>query len=247
MAKFRAPSSSVDSTAFRPGPSHVQSSKPAINAKTSHASRKLQNLREGSFRPRDYHAKSQCAAKAAFKRVQKREVIKNDWVHVYVGNIGPDVDENAIRVHFSGCGRVDSVTIRCCGGLAMTVKPPPPSYYKGRKVSQYAVLVFIDKKAVRKALRLNGSRLGDREITVSRSVSDLPEVLEKVQKRLADYRERQGFADSRRAKQSAVRSMKLEPTVLLDTDDAGVDRKAAKKGRRLNQVLGFTFPIGIVG
>lgn len=40
---------------------------------------------------------------------------------------------------------------------------------------------------------------------VSRSPADLPEVIEKVQQRLREYRARQAFVDPGRARKSAMR------------------------------------------
>ena len=42
---------------------------------------------------------------------------------------------------------------------------------------------------------------------VSRSPADLPEVIEKVQQRLQEYRARQTFPDPKRARQSVMRYM----------------------------------------
>ncbi|KAG1755763.1 hypothetical protein EDB19DRAFT_1662863 [Suillus lakei] len=173
------------------------------------------------------------AIKKHHKQQRRREP-----VHVFVGNLGKTVDEDTIEEYFSHCGKILSVEIRCSGGLAMTTGRPDPAYIAQYAVRQYAMITLVDASAANKALDLNGSHLqiGDEstELVVTRSAADLPEVIEKVQKRLEAYRARNGFADARRARQSALRALNLEPTILLETRE---DKRARGK------ILGFSFPL----
>lgn len=102
----------------------------------------------------------------------------------------------------------------------MTVKPPPASYHQDMKVCQYAIMTFESKLARQRACKLGGT-VGGRELTVGQlsrdsprliyfvqvsiAVSDLPEVREKISKRLEDYRLRMEPLDVHRAQQSALR------------------------------------------
>ncbi|KAG8218715.1 hypothetical protein J3R82DRAFT_4383 [Butyriboletus roseoflavus] len=71
------------------------------------------------------------------------------------------------------------------------------------KVRQYAIVVFESRTARHKACRLGGT-LGGRELAVSIAISDLPEVREKIVKRLDDYRSRMEPPDLHRAQMSAL-------------------------------------------
>lgn len=88
------------------------------------------------------------------------------FVNAFTSKIGPAIDEPALMEHFKRCGNVVSAHIRCSGGIATTVKPQP-DYYRNHKVHQYGVITFSDKRAVRNAILLNGSQIGDCEIAVS--------------------------------------------------------------------------------
>lgn len=169
------------------------------------------------------------------KHVKQRQ---RDSTHVFVGNLAKTVDENTIQEYFSQCGKILSVEIRCSGGLAMTTGRPDPAYIAQYSVRQYAMITFIDVSAVNKALNLNGSRLqiGDEstELVVTRSAADLPEVIEKVQQRLEGYRARNGFTGTRRTRQSAMRALDLQPTIILDT-------RGDKHPR--GKIFGFSFPL----
>lgn len=124
--------------------------------------------------------KAKAAVKVAAKRAQKTKQLVEPSI-AYVGNvgrcasclldlpqrsvvkIGPDVDEKVLVAHFSRYGKILSARIHCCGGVAMTVKPPPASYHENKKVRQYAILVFETKSARHKACKqesvLNGRKL----------------------------------------------------------------------------------------
>lgn len=172
----------------------------------------------------------------AIKKHHKQR--RREPMHIFVGNLGKTVDEGTIEEYFSHCGKILSVEIRCSGGLAMTIGRPDPAYIAQYSVRQYAMITFIDASAGNKALDLNGSRLqiGDQstELVVTRSAGDLPEVFEKVQQRLEQYRARNGFADARRARQSAIRTLKLQPTILLETPGDKHPR---------GKIFGFSFPL----
>ncbi|KIK97987.1 hypothetical protein PAXRUDRAFT_737422 [Paxillus rubicundulus Ve08.2h10] len=169
--------------------------------------------------------KAETAVKDAVKRNQKTMKII-DPSTLFVGNISPSVDESALRAHFSGCGNILSAKIHCCGGVAMTVKPPPASYHKNQRVRQYGIVTFETKIGRRKALKLMGSSLGGRSITVSLSICDLPEVKEKILKRMDEYHKK--F---------------LEPTVLLDPSNID-PQQGAKDGRP--RIFGFSLRLGVV-
>ncbi|KAL4081817.1 hypothetical protein V8B97DRAFT_107310 [Scleroderma yunnanense] len=237
MVKFRAPSPSADSSAFD-SIVHVQPI-PAVR-KVTQKPAKIKKALDASSRARVDTGKARAAASTAYKKAQKQvnHPLPN-WAYVFVGNIGPAIDEVALTEHFKNCGDVVSVHIRCSGGIAMTVKPQP-NYYRNHKVCQYGVITFSDKRAVRNAILLNGSRLGDCEIVVCRSAGELPEVKEKIQKRLDEYRARNTFANTHRAKQSALRSLRLEPTTLIDPTTAHEQDRKFK-------LLGFTMPMGLMG
>ncbi|KAI6119404.1 hypothetical protein EDD16DRAFT_941555, partial [Pisolithus croceorrhizus] len=196
MARFRAPSPSTDSSAFGSTSRIVPNVPPA--KKVTQKPAKIKKALDGAGRPRGNASKARNAASTAYKKARKQVNHQHiNWTYIFVGNIGPDVDESALKEHFKDCGDVISAHIRCSGGIAMTVKPRP-DYYKNYKVRQYGVVTFSDKKAVRSAMLLNGSQLGGCEIVVCRSAGDLPEVREKVQQRLDDYRVRNGFVDPSR-------------------------------------------------
>lgn len=150
------------------------------------------------------------------------------------------VAEDTIQEYFSQCGQVLSVEIRCSGGLAMTVGRPDPAYIANYSVRQYAIVALVDESAATKALELNGSRLGvgdqSLELVVSRTPADLPEVIEKVQQRLREYRARRTFPDPKRARKSAMRAMNLEPTIIVE---ACRDKDPRKK---IN-LFGVSFPM----
>ncbi|KAG2056493.1 hypothetical protein BDR06DRAFT_1019748 [Suillus hirtellus] len=179
--------------------------------------------------------KNQRVSHAIKRHVKQR---RRDPMHVFVGNLPKTVDEDSIEEYFSRCGEILSVEIRCSGGLAMTTGRPDPAYIAQHSVRQYAMITLIDASAANKALNLNGSRLqiGDEstELVVTRSPADLPEVMEKVQQRLEAYRARNGFTDARRARQSAMRALDLEPTILLET-------RGDKHPR--GKIFGFSFPL----
>ncbi|KAG2348829.1 hypothetical protein BDR05DRAFT_1055777 [Suillus weaverae] len=185
--------------------------------------------------PARTHKQNQRITHAIKKHVKQRRC---DPMHVFVGNLAKIVDEDTIEEYFSHCGEILSVEIRCSGGLAMTTGRPDPAYIAQYSVRQYAMITFIDVSAASKALDLNGSRLqiGDEstEIVVTRSAADLPEVMEKVQQRLEAYRTRNGLTDARRARQSAARDLKLQPTILLEN-------RGNKHPR--GKIFGFSFPL----
>lgn len=211
---FSTKSSSADSAAFA-STSHVQPT-PAVECKkVPRKSARARKVLDHPAAGRANIAKARTAANAAYKKARKQgnHQRRSGWTHVFVGNIAAEVDEAALRDHFKGCGTVVSANIRCSGGIAMSVKPDI-NYYRDHKVRQYAIVYFATEQAVSKAMLLSGSRLGDAEITVCRSAGDLPEVQEKIQERIVDYRARNGFADVSRARRSAVRSLKLEPTLM---------------------------------
>ncbi|KAI6047248.1 hypothetical protein EDC04DRAFT_2887057 [Pisolithus marmoratus] len=235
MARFRAPSPSTDSSAFGSMSHAVPNMPPAKKATQKPA--KIKKALDGPGRARVHTAKARNAAGTAYKKAQKHANHQHlNWTYVFVGNVGPEVDESALKEHFKNCGDVISAHIRCSGGIAMTVKPRP-DYYKNYKVRQYGVVTFSDKKAVRNAILLSGSQLGECEIVVCRSAGDLPEVREKVQQRLDDYRARNGFVDPR--SNSARRPLNFEPTILLDHDAAQNEGKKFK-------IFGFSVPFGIM-
>ncbi|KIJ69990.1 hypothetical protein HYDPIDRAFT_35436 [Hydnomerulius pinastri MD-312] len=221
MGKFRAPSTSVGSSVFA-STSKVQAQAPPLMPKakqTQAYSKHSKVLPSGQQRTRlkNVH-KSEAAAKDAFAR--KKKVMQNyEPSPLYVGNLSAEVDETVLKAHFSHCGRILSVDIRCCGGVAVTtVKPTPVDYYKDQIVRQYAIVIFENRLGRHKALKLRGSQLGGRMITVSLSIADLPEVREKIMKRMEEYHNKRIAPDLYRAKKSALKSIKLEPTVLLDPD-----------------------------
>lgn len=185
--------------------------------------------------PARTHKQKQRVVHAIKKHVKQR---RRDSTHVFVGNLAKTVDENTIEEYFSQCGKILSVEIRCSGGLAMTTGRPDPAYIAQYSVRQYAMITFIDVSAVSNALNLNGSRLQigneSTELVVTRSAADLPEVIEKVQQRLEGYRARNGFTDARRTRQSAMRALDLQPTILLDT-------RGDKHPR--GRIFGFSFPL----
>ncbi|KAI6003934.1 hypothetical protein EDD15DRAFT_1256458 [Pisolithus albus] len=235
MARFRAPSPSTDSSAFGSTSHTVPNMPPA--KKVTQKPAKIKKALDGVGRARLDAGKARNAASTAYKKARKQVNHQHiTWTYVFVGNIGPEVDESALKEHFKGCGDIVSANIRCSGGIAMTVKPHP-DYYKNYKVRQYGVVTFSDKKAVRSALLLNGSQLGGCEIAVCRSAGDLPEVREKVQQRLNDYLVRNGLVDPRGS--NAPRPLHFEDTVLLDHD-------AMKNRDKKFKLFGFSFPFGIV-
>ncbi|KAF9226499.1 hypothetical protein BS17DRAFT_775704 [Gyrodon lividus] len=237
MAKFRAPSTSVGSTAFA-STSNVY----AHAKKLLPGSSKLHKLHAGPRRARtDKLDKTETAVKYAAKRNHQTLKLAEPST-LFVGNIGPDVDESALTEHFNGCGNILSAKIHCCGGVAMTVKPPPASYHKNQRVRQYGIVTFETKIGRHKALKLRGSRLAGRVITVSLSICDLPEVKEKILKRMEEYHEKFVTPDVHRAKKSVLKSLKLEPTVLLDPSSTDAQQEATDD---LPQVFGFTFRVGV--
>ncbi|KAN0097381.1 hypothetical protein V8E55_001827 [Tylopilus felleus] len=238
--KFRVPSSSLASTAFEtPQDIPVQPAKPKNVQPTKPKKSKKPHVTSRRTRAHKLD-KAKAAVKVAAKRAQKTKQLVEPSI-AYVGNIGPDVDEKVLVAHFSRYGKILSARIHCCGGVAMTVKPPPASYHENKKVRQYAILVFETKSARHKACKQE-SVLNGRKLVVSVVVSDLPEVQEKVVKRLEDYRSRMEPADVRRAEKSALKSLKLEPTVLLDVRH----EKERKERRKRMQWLGVSLAEGIM-
>ncbi|KAG6337362.1 hypothetical protein ID866_1735 [Astraeus odoratus] len=194
MTTFRAPSTSTDSSAFGSA-QHVQAI-PAAR-KVTQKPAKIKKALDGPARTRINTDKARTAASAALRKAQRQGNHQQlSWSYLLVGNISPIVDESTLREYFKDCGTVVSAHIRCSGGVAMTVRPQP-NYYRNHKVRQYGVVTFSDKRAVRKALLLNGSKLGGRSIVVCRSAGDLPDVKEEIQKRLDEYQARNGFTDAR--------------------------------------------------
>ncbi|KIM68592.1 hypothetical protein SCLCIDRAFT_1208786 [Scleroderma citrinum Foug A] len=240
MAKFRAPSASANSSTFGSA-SNVNLIPAAPQRKVTQKPAKIKKALDPLSRTRVNTDKARATASNAYKKARKQTNHPlPSWAYVFVGNIGPAIDEPALMEHFKRCGNVVSAHIRCSGGIATTVKPQP-DYYRNHKVHQYGVITFSDKRAVRNAILLNGSQIGDCEIAVCRSAGELPEVKEKIQKRLDEYRARHSLADARRAQQSALRSLRLEPTILIDPTHA-----LHKRNRKWN-ILGFSFPAGLMG
>ncbi|KAF8842298.1 hypothetical protein BDN67DRAFT_966065 [Paxillus ammoniavirescens] len=236
MAKFRAPSTSVASSAF------ASTSNVHDQAKPLPGPSKLHKMLAGQRHARtDKLDKAEFAVKDAAKRNHKTMKIV-DPSTLFVGNIGPNVDERALRAHFSGCGNILSAKIHCCGGIAMTIKPPPPSYHKNQRVRQYGIITFETKIGRRKALDLMGSSLDGRSITVSLSICDLPEVKEKILRRMADYHKKFVSPDIHHAKKSVIKSLKLDPTVLLDPSSTNA-QQGAKDGRP--RIFGFSLHLGV--
>lgn len=215
-------------------PAHNQDTKSVPKSKKVTSSRK-NDAKPTRTNPARAHRKNQRVTHAIKKHVKQR---RRNPMHVFVGNLAKTVDEDILEEYFSHCGEILSVEIRCSGGLAMTTGRPDPAYIAQYSVRQYAMITFIDVSAANKALNLNGSRLqiGDEstELVVTRSAADLPEVMEKVQQRLEAYRARNGLADARRARQSAVRALTLQPTILLET-------RGDKHPR--GKIFGFSFPL----
>ncbi|KAG2135894.1 uncharacterized protein EDB93DRAFT_1170155 [Suillus bovinus] len=220
--------------------SSVDSTTQSQEAKSVPKSKKVTSSRKNDAKPTRTNPargqkKNQRVSNAIKRHVKQR---RRDPVHVFVGNLAKTVDEDTIEEYFSHCGEILSVEIRCSGGLAMTTGRPDPAYIAQHSVRQYAVIKFIDDSAAIKALNLNGSRLriGDEstELVVTRSPADLPEVIEKVQQRLEEYRARNGFTDARRTRQSAMRALNLQPTILLET-------RGDKHPR--GKIFGFSFPL----
>lgn len=215
-------------------PTHNLETKSIPKSKKVTSSRK-NDAKPTRTNPARAQKKNQRVSHAIKRHVKQR---RRDPMHVFVGNLPKTVDEDSIEEYFSRCGEVLSVEIRCSGGLAMTTGRPDPAYIAQHSVRQYAMITLIDASAANKALNLNGSRLqiGDEstELVVTRSPADLPEVIEKVQQRLEAYRARNGFTDARRARQSAMRALDLEPTILLET-------RGDKHPR--GKIFGFSFPL----
>ncbi|KAF8138548.1 hypothetical protein EV363DRAFT_1314243 [Boletus edulis] len=223
MPKFRVPSSSASITSAPTRNTHTQTRKPQAASRHVRA-HKLD--------------KAKAAVKDAAKRVHRTKRLVEPCI-VFVGNFGPEVDENALRTHFSRYGKIITARIHCCGGVAMTVKPPPASYHENMRVRQYAMVTFESKSAGHRACNEDNT-LDGHELVVSTAVSDLPEVREKITKRLDDYRARMEPPDVHRAQQSALRSLKIEPTVLLDA------RYEKQRKRKRLQVMGVSLYEGIM-
>ncbi|KAG1753971.1 uncharacterized protein EDB91DRAFT_428035 [Suillus paluster] len=219
---------------------------PAHNpaAKSMPKSKKVTNARRNDAKPTRTNPARACKQNHrvahAIKKHHKQR--RREPMHVFVGNLNKTVDEDTIQEYFNHCGKILSVEIRCSGGLAMTTGRPDPAYIREHSVRQYAMVTFVDASAANKALELNGFRLGEgdqsSELVVTRSAADLPEVIEKVQQRLEEYRARNGFADAKRARQSALRALKLQPTILLDV-------RGDKDPRGKINIFGFSFPMPI--
>ncbi|KAG0709565.1 hypothetical protein DFH29DRAFT_992980 [Suillus ampliporus] len=224
--------SSDDSPAHNPEAKSVTKSKKVTNARRNDAKPTRTN-------PARACKKNHRVAHAIKKNLKQR---RRDPPHVFVGNLDKTVGEDTIQEYFSQCGKILTVEIRCSGGLAMTTGRPDPAYIREHSVRQYAMIAFIDASAANKALELNGSYLGvdgqSSELVVTRSAGDLPEVVEKVQQRLEEYRARNGFADVRRARQSALRALNLQPTILLEAH-------GDKDPRGKINLFGFSFPMPI--
>ncbi|KAF8558911.1 hypothetical protein OG21DRAFT_1503869 [Imleria badia] len=223
---FRAPSDSLASSDFTPTHAQVRSPRQPRPTQWTHAVQATKSKNpQRRARPHKLD-KAKAAVQQAAKRVHKTKQLVEPCV-AYVGNLGPDVDEDALIAHFSSYGNVLDSTIHCCGGVAMTVKPPPASYHQNMRVRQYGIVVFESKSARYMACKQENT-LGGRKLIVSVAVSDLPEVKEKIVKRLDDYRSRLEPPDLRRAQMSALKSLKLDPTVLLDPGN-GKERKLRKR------------------
>ncbi|KAI0786324.1 hypothetical protein C8Q75DRAFT_267643 [Abortiporus biennis] len=98
---------------------------------------------------------------------------------VYVGNVRPDTTEEQLNIIFSQVGQVTRVLLRCAFGRIENPQPDDDSLY-------YATVEYVDHFVAHRALKLNGTRLNNRILTVTQDMSFIPElqhILELYQKR----------------------------------------------------------------
>ncbi|TFY83852.1 hypothetical protein EWM64_g172 [Hericium alpestre] len=162
-------------------------------------------------------ARRQHAIKARLQRLNS-DTPEHPFRHVYVGNLGPNVTEDAIKEHLKPCGPVLSVQICCVGGsVSVNSKSAVPS-------KRYATVIFVDPVAVPRAVDFyNGSRLDGRNLMVAAFLWKLPEMRAILDaQRLNPIRNLQPVGDSM-AKSAALNptSMPFFPGGIRASEDEG--------------------------
>ncbi|EGO01968.1 hypothetical protein SERLA73DRAFT_132684 [Serpula lacrymans var. lacrymans S7.3] len=255
---FRAPSTSLESLLQAsviqdvtdpvkrdPQESTGESSRKAQTSKAQIRARNpdKRRVRSGSNAGKKHHIAMAVKKENASRKVRQRE---RGWCYVYVGNVSPATDEEMLIKLFSTCGHIIKLEIQCSSGLAMTTGKPTPAYYRGHPVRQYATVVFGKPQHAQKALKLHGSRVGGTELVVVRSASDLPEVKEKVERRLRDYRERLGLGHRQGEVRKSAKPLCLQPTEILPVDEPKIVAASPRKLGDRHKIWDFSFPMTVV-
>ncbi|KAI0650071.1 hypothetical protein C8Q79DRAFT_364872 [Trametes meyenii] len=127
----------------------------------------------------------------AMKKAEVKTIVKPSsaqWSFVYVGNLCSSVTEEQLKTLFKACGTIKRLQIRASGGVSVPTAnmeatffglcPPPAGVH-------YATVEYMTPAAARLALGLDGTVLNGRKILVSFSASQLPELSEVLQGRVA--------------------------------------------------------------
>lgn len=139
----------------------------------------------------------------AHRREQiRRQLKKREWSYVFVGNVEPTADECALHNLFIKCGPISRIQIRCSQGRAITIGQAIPAHLRTVRDRQYATIEFVNPNSVRKALKLDGTRLHGTQLVVCLTAADLPEVANIVYSRLGRV---QGAQHPRNPRSDGVR------------------------------------------
>ncbi|KAH9853703.1 hypothetical protein C2E23DRAFT_820260 [Lenzites betulinus] len=135
-------------------------------------------------------AKKKAEVKTVVKPVERP--VEANWSFVYVGNLSSEVNEAQVEAFFAPCGPVRRVLIRASGGICV-----PTANLKGGFLGfggvqpgvHYATVEFSNGTAARDAVELDGAEFYGREIVVSFSAADLPELSSAVETRVAQKKD----------------------------------------------------------
>ncbi|KAI0334707.1 hypothetical protein GY45DRAFT_1241717 [Cubamyces sp. BRFM 1775] len=102
-----------------------------------------------------------------------------EWSFVYVGNLSSTVTEEQVAALFAPCGAIRRIVIRASTGICVPTNNLKKKGFFGfggvEHGVHYATVEFMTPAEARRALELDGTELGGRNILVSLSIVDLPE------------------------------------------------------------------------
>jgi len=214
------------------------------SSSSNHAACGASTPKKGSARKR--RVKDQRDNKVVKARHKAHVSVKTrfiqDQAHVFVGNFPPEITEDDLHQLFRSCGTITHLSISCCGGLLLPRGKVDPEYYRGHLVQQRAIVRFTKAKYADKAVALDGRRLRDSKLVVTRIPYVLPEFVYKFQQSSIAHFERHAGSITPKGRSTQPRRTRIsrpQPTELIENEHAKEIGNAESHGFR---IFGFSFP-----
>ncbi|KII94805.1 hypothetical protein PLICRDRAFT_86269 [Plicaturopsis crispa FD-325 SS-3] len=261
MARFRAPStstatSSAAASSREPTPVPVARPIPGARHRMKQMDQKGKGKAEEGRRSetpepsRNRRVRSSGAPLPKKKKIEhakKKQAVKTQFktreeTHVFVGNLPFGISEEQVRRIFSRCGPVVSVTI-CCGRGTIATAGQVLSGSRARNSQHYAIIVFNGVRCVRRALDLNGKRVGATPLCGTLQGGFVPEVcltaadLPMIQDMVRKFVNERGHPAPRAPGPGAPLARGESTWVDVSVPDIPEDAPAPPEGR--NKFLGF--------